>query len=58
MLTLEQAKQRVFDRCNLAGENVEIYHFMYQYKAIRDLPDAEFEAVYEEIATGLGFARY
>lgn len=57
MITLEQAKQRVFDRCNLIGEDAEIYDVMYKYKAIRELPDAEFEAVYDEIAEQLGFCR-
>jgi len=55
MMKLENAIQRCFDRCNLAGSDCDIYKFMYQYKAIRELPEAEFEAVYEKIAEGLGF---
>ena len=47
MLKLENAIQRCFDRCNLDLERDEdcIYKYMYQYKAIADLPDAEFEKV-------------
>ena len=58
MLSLEKAKQRAFDRCNLAGENVDIYAILYQYKAIRDLDDAEIEKIYEEFANGLYGATY
>ena len=54
-MKLEKAIQRCFDRCNLAGEECDIYYCMYQYKAIRELPEEQFEAVYEEIAEGLGF---
>ncbi|MCR5450892.1 MAG: hypothetical protein K6F23_16005 [Solobacterium sp.] len=54
-MPLEKAIRRCIDRCNLIGENVEIYSIMYQYKAIRELPDEEFEAVYDEIAGALGF---
>ena len=59
MITLERAKQRAFDRCNLdpAGESVEIYKYLYQYKAIRELPDDEISKIYDEIAVGLGFMR-
>lgn len=55
MMKLETAIQRCFDRCNLAGEDVQIYKYMYQYKVIRDLPEDEFEKVYEMIAEALGF---
>lgn len=54
-MKLEQAIQRCFDRCNLEGENVDIYKYMYQYKAIRELDDDDFEAVYDELAKRLGF---
>ena len=57
MMSLEKAIQRAFDRCNLEGEDCEIYNILYQYKAIRELPKEEFEAVYEQIAEGLGFCR-
>ncbi len=55
MITLERAKQRAFDRCNLIGENVEIYAVILQYKAIRELPDDEISEIYDEIAKRLGF---
>lgn len=58
MLNLEKAKQRAFDRCNLAGESVDIYAILYQYKAIRDLDDDEIEKIYEEFANGLYGASY
>lgn len=54
-MTLEKAIQRCIDRCNLEGEDVDIYKFMYQYKAIRNLPKNEFEAVYDRISETLGF---
>jgi hypothetical protein len=58
-MKLETAIQRCFDRCNLDpnGESVEIYKYMYQYKAIRDLPEEEFNKVYDQIAEDLGFMR-
>jgi hypothetical protein len=40
-ITKEQAIERAFDRCNLIGENVDILHVMYQYKAIRELPETK-----------------
>lgn len=55
MMSLEKAIQRAFDRCNLEGEDCEIYNILYQYKAIRELPKEEFEAVYDQIAEDLGF---
>jgi len=59
MMSLNTAIQRCFDRCNLdpSGESVDIYKYMYQYKAIRELPDDEFERVFDEISEGLGFNR-
>lgn len=57
MISLERAKQRAFDRCNLIGEDVEIYSVIYQYKAIRELPDDEISKIYDEIAEKMGFMR-
>ena len=59
MMSLEKAIQRCFDRINLdpAGESVEIYKYMYQYKAIRELPPEQFDALYEQFAEDLGFCR-
>lgn len=54
-MTLEQAKQKAFDRCNLIGEDCDIYSVLYRYKAIRDLPDEQIDQIYDEIAENLGF---
>lgn len=56
-MKLENAIERCFDRCNLAGSGCDIIAAMYKYKAIRELPDAEFDKVYDEIADRLGFMR-
>ena len=58
-MKLETAIQRCFDRCNLdpEGEGMDIYKHMYQYKAIRELPDDQFEQVYEDLSRRLGFSR-
>ena len=55
MINLEQAKQRVKDRCNLIGENVDVYKIMFQYKAIRGLKINEIDNIYDEIVESLGF---
>ena len=54
-MKLETAIDRAFDRCNLMGEDCDIYSVMYRYKVIRNLPEAEREEVYEDIASRLGF---
>ncbi len=54
-MTKEQAIERVFDRCNLIGEEVDILNIMYQYRAIRELPDEEIDQIYDDIADRLGF---
>ena len=56
-MKLEKAIQRAFDRCNLIGENVDIYEVLYSYKAIAQLPDEEVDKIYDQIADGLGFTR-
>ena len=57
MSSLEKAIQKCFDRCNLDsdGESMDIYKHMYRYKAIRELPDEEFDKVYDELSRRLGF---
>ena len=55
MMKLENAIERCFDRCNLAGSDCDIIKYMYQYKAIRELPEEEFDRVYEDLADRLGF---
>ena len=54
-MTLDKAIEKCIDRCNLVGEDVDIQKYMYQYKAIRDLPENEFDKVYDIIAKALGF---
>ena len=54
-MKLETAIERAFNRCNLIGEDVDVYKILYSYKAIRDLPDEEIEQIYEEIVEDLGF---
>ena len=54
-LTLEQTIERIFRRCNLEGESVDIWKYLYSYKATRDLPEADLEAIYDEVAERLGF---
>ena len=44
-MTKEKAIERAFDRCNLIGEEVDILEIMYQYKAIRDLPEEEIDEI-------------
>lgn len=56
-LPLNEAIQRAFDRCNLEGEDTDIWNMMFKYKAIRDLPEEEQEEIYNDIAFGLGFMR-
>ena len=59
-MKLQQAIEKCFDRCNLDSndESMDIYKHMYRYKAIRELPDDEFEKVYDELSDRLGFSRY
>ena len=55
MMKLDRAIQRAFDRCNLEGEDCDIYSILYQYKAIRELPDEKIDEIYEDMAVNLGF---
>lgn len=56
-IILDKAIQKCFDRCNLDpdGESMDIYKHMYRYKAIRELPDEQFDEVYNELSRRLGF---
>ena len=56
-MKLEKAIDRCFDRCNLEGSDCDVIKIMYQYKAIRDLPEEEFDAVYDMIVKDLGFCQ-
>lgn len=55
MMSKEKAIERAFDRCNLIGEEVDILKVIYQYKALRELPDEEIDQIYNDIADRLGF---
>lgn len=55
MMSKEKAIERAFDRCNLIGEEVDILKVIYQYKALRELPDEEIDHIYDDIADRLGF---
>lgn len=48
---------RIFDLCNLEGEDCEIYNVMYRFKSVRNLPEQEFEELYDDLAFRLGFMR-
>ncbi len=55
---LDRALERAFYRCNLEdGKNCDIYAVLYRYKAIRELPEAEIDRIYDQFAKGLGFTR-
>ncbi len=58
MMSLKQAMQRCFDRINASGddEDVNIYRYMDQYKAIRLLSAEEYEKVYDTLASRLGYS--
>ena len=57
MISLENAIQRAFDRCNLVGDECDIYSILYRYKAIRDLPDDQIDEIYDQVVEDLGFCR-
>ena len=56
-LTLQQAIDRAFDRCNLIGDGCDIYEVIYKYKVIREQPDEVIDQIYNDIANRLGFLR-
>lgn len=49
------ALERCFNRCNLIGEDVDIWEQMMRYKALREASEALQEDAYMSIATRLGF---
>lgn len=55
MYDFDEAIERCFDRCNLIGEDVDIYKEMNRYKVLREACYQDREAVYEYIAQRLGF---
>lgn len=52
------AVERCFNRCNLIGEDVDIWEQMMRYKVLREAPEAIQEATYISIASRLGFTAY
>lgn len=55
--TFKQAVEKCFHRCNLIGEDVDIYKEMNRYKVLRDASSTMREKVYEDIAFRLGFMK-
>lgn len=55
MMSLDRAIERAFDRVNLAGDDCDVYSILYQYKAIRELPEEEIDKIYDQIVKGVGF---
>ena len=52
MMTLERAIQRATDMANFSGDDtsIDIYKYMNRYKVIRDLPEDQYEDVYDQIS--------
>lgn len=57
MLKLETAIERAFWRVNDIGETCDVWGIIWQYKAIRQLPDEEQEKIYDDICSRAGFCR-
>ncbi len=57
-MSLEKSIQRCFDRCNLIGTDCDVWGMMMKYKAIRDLPDAEQDQIYDDLVHDLGFCDF
>ena len=51
----ENAVERCFHRCNLIGEDVDIYREMNRYKILRESSPEVRDTVYEYLAYRLGF---
>lgn len=56
-MKLEKAIERAFNKCNLIGDDCDIYSVLYGYKAIRELPEAEIDSIYDYIVERLGFTK-
>lgn len=54
-MSLEKAIEKAFDRCNLEGDECDVYAVLYRYKAIRELPDDKIDQIYDEMVERLGF---
>ena len=55
MMSLDRAIDRAIDRINLIGDECDVYSILYQYKAIRELPDEEVDKIYDYVVKVLGF---
>ena len=55
MMSLDRAVDRAIDRINLIGDECDVYSILYQYKAIRELPDEEVDKIYDHVVKVLGF---
>ena len=55
MMSLDKAIERVIDRVNLIGEDCDVLSILYQYKAIRELPDEEVDKIYDRVVQSVGF---
>lgn len=54
-MNLREAIERAVDKCNLIGEECDVYSVLYSYKTIRQLPDEEIEKIYDYIVAILGY---
>lgn len=52
---LNAAIERAIDRCNLEGTDCDVYRILYQYKAIRELPEDKVDEIYDRVTKALGF---
>lgn len=50
--------QKAFDKANLIGESVDLDKVINSYKVLRDLPEAQKEEIYKDLAFRLFGARY
>ena len=55
MMSLDKAIERAIDRVNLVGEDCDVFSILYQYKAIRELPDEEIDKIYDMVVKSVGF---
>ena len=53
----DKALDKCFDRCNLIGEDVDIYKEMNRYKVLREASKDLRDEAYEYIACRMGFMR-
>lgn len=56
-MTVWNASERIFHKCNLIGEDCDVIAVMMKYRAVRELPEKEFDELYDYIVERLGFTR-